>query len=514
MDTTPPLLFTGSDWNFDDLARVYEAIREIAVNDLRLDFYPNQIEVISSEQMLDAYSSIGMPLMYQHWSFGKHFLHEANLYRRGRLGLAYELVINSNPCITYLMEENTMALQSLVIAHASFGHNHFFKNNYLFQQWTDAGAILAYMEFAKSYIARCEERHGPGAVEAVLDAAHALMPQAVFRYRRRPRLSVEREQERIRERLEHEERTFSDIWRTLPQAPEKAQRGREPDPSERQQAIEYPEENLLYFLEKYSPVLKAWQREILRIVRVIAQYFYPQRQTKVMNEGCATFVHYTIINSLFDKGMIGEGSMLEVLQNHSNVVFQPGYDDPRYSGLNPYTLGFNMMRDIQRICSNPTAEDRDWFPDFAGNGDWRGTLLDAWANHRDESFIRQFLSPALIRDMRLFALREEASDPYYEVTAIHDERGYERIRSRLADSYDVGVNQPDIQAVDADLKGDRKLRLRHTVRNGGTLVEDSRDQTLRYVQRLWGHEVSLAGIDAATGRTLYEVSTRNLGDKP
>ena len=275
MDKTPPLLFTGSDWNFDDLARVYEAIREIAVDELRLDFYPNQIEVISSEQMLDAYSSIGMPLMYQHWSFGKHFLHEANLYRRGRLGLAYELVINSNPCITYLMEENTMALQTLVIAHASFGHNHFFKNNYLFQQWTDAGAILAYMEFAKSYIARCEERHGPAAVEAVLDAAHALMPQAVFRYRRRPRLSVEREQARIRERLEHEERTFSDLWRTLPQAPERAQRGREPDPSERQQAIEYPEENLLYFLEKYSPVLKSWQREILRIVRVHRAVFLP-----------------------------------------------------------------------------------------------------------------------------------------------------------------------------------------------------------------------------------------------
>src|SRR5262245_58692755 len=112
-----PLLFTGSDWSFSDLDRVYEAIQEIAVGEMNLDFYPNQIEVISSEQMLDAYSSIGMPLMYQHWSFGRHFLHESNLYRRGRMGLAYELVINSNPCITYLMEENTMALQTLVIAH-------------------------------------------------------------------------------------------------------------------------------------------------------------------------------------------------------------------------------------------------------------------------------------------------------------------------------------------------------------------------------------------------------------
>ena len=97
------LLFTGSEWNFASLSRAYEAIEEIALGDLGLSVYPNQIEVISSEQMLDAYSSIGMPLMYQHWSFGKRFVFEDHLYRKGRRGLAYELVINSNPCITYLM---------------------------------------------------------------------------------------------------------------------------------------------------------------------------------------------------------------------------------------------------------------------------------------------------------------------------------------------------------------------------------------------------------------------------
>src|SRR5690606_42125544 len=98
------LLFEGSDWNFDTLSRVYDAIERVALEDLKLDVYPNQMEIISSEQMLDAYSSIGMPLMYQHWSFGKRFVHEDTLYRKGRRGLAYELVINSNPCITYLME--------------------------------------------------------------------------------------------------------------------------------------------------------------------------------------------------------------------------------------------------------------------------------------------------------------------------------------------------------------------------------------------------------------------------
>ena len=125
------LLFDGSDWNFATLSRAYDAIEAVALDEMGLDVYPNQLEIISSEQMLDAYSSVGMPLMYQHWSFGKRFIFEDHLYRKGQRGLAYELVINSNPCITYLMEENTMAMQALVTAHAAFGHNHFFKNNYL-----------------------------------------------------------------------------------------------------------------------------------------------------------------------------------------------------------------------------------------------------------------------------------------------------------------------------------------------------------------------------------------------
>src|SRR5262245_40896559 len=134
--TKSRLLFETSEWDFSMLDRVYEACEDIALNDLKLDVYPNQIEIIASEQMLDAYSSHGLPLMYSHWSFGKHFARDEVLYRKGYQGLAYEIVINSSPCISYLMEENTAMMQTLVIAHAAFGHNHFFKNNYLFRQWT------------------------------------------------------------------------------------------------------------------------------------------------------------------------------------------------------------------------------------------------------------------------------------------------------------------------------------------------------------------------------------------
>ena len=175
MSATATRLFTEAEWDFSTLDQVYKAIEDVALNELKLDVYPNQIEVISSEQMLDAYSSLAMPLMYNHWSFGKLFAREDAMYRAGYSALAYEIVINSSPCISYLLEENSMTMQALVTAHAAFGHNHFFKNNYLFRQWTNAESILDYLAFAKRYIAACEDRHGRDEVEAILDSAHALM---------------------------------------------------------------------------------------------------------------------------------------------------------------------------------------------------------------------------------------------------------------------------------------------------------------------------------------------------
>ncbi|MFT4182686.1 MAG: SpoVR family protein, partial [Rhizobium sp.] len=199
-------LFEGADWDFATIQRIHDACEKIAIKELGLDVYPNQIEIITAEQMLDVYSSIGMPLFYKHWSFGKHFAHHEAFYRKGLRGLAYEIVINSSPCISYLMEENTATMQALVIAHAAFGHNHFFKNNYLFKLWTDAEGILDYLNFAKGYIARCEERYGHAAVERTLDAAHALMSHGVHRYAGKKTPDLRDEEKRERERREYDER--------------------------------------------------------------------------------------------------------------------------------------------------------------------------------------------------------------------------------------------------------------------------------------------------------------------
>ncbi|MGF1649573.1 MAG: SpoVR family protein [Hyphomicrobiaceae bacterium] len=498
------LLYDGPEWDFRLIQKVYDAIEEIGVGELGLDIYPNQIEVISSEQMLDAYASIGMPSMYRHWSFGKHFAREESAYRKGARALAYELVINSNPCINYIMEENTMTMQTLVMAHAAMGHNHFFKNNYLFKQWTDATSILDYLTFAKEYVADCEEKYGIEAVEAVLDSAHALMNNGISRHPQ-PRRTAYTDREKARRRRAHEEATYNEIWRTIPrsQLPKV-----EADPllgDKRERAdLGLPQENVLYFLEKHGPKLEDWKRELLRIVRMLAQYFYPQRQTKVMNEGCATFVHYEILNRMYDRGQISEGAMLEFMHSHSSVVFQPSFDAPYYSGLNPYALGFAMMRDIKRICEEPTPEDRDWFPDFAGSGNAIEVLKSAWADFRDDSFILQYLSPKMIRELRLFQLHERSDSPFMQVKAIHNENGYREVRQKLSLQYDASARDPDIQVVSADLSGTRRLNLFHRVRDGVLLNKTECDRTLLHVAHLWGYRVKLFEVNADTGETIRE----------
>jgi spore cortex formation protein SpoVR/YcgB (stage V sporulation) len=502
------LLFDSGEWSFDTLKRTYDAIEDIALGELGLDPYPNQIELISSEQMLDAYSSIGMPVLYSHWSFGKHFARDEKLYRKGYTGLAYEIVINANPCISYLMEENTMTIQALVMAHAAFGHNHFFKNNYLFKEWTDAEGILDYLGFAKAYVARCEESHGIAAVERILDAAHALMDQGVNRYGRRARPSLAEEKRRAEARREHRQGTYNDLWRTVP-AKAKLDSAASLETDSTRHRLGLPEENLLYFIEKFSPRLQDWERELVRIVRNVAQYFYPQKQTKLMNEGCATYVHYRIMNRLYDLGRISEGAVLEFLASHSNVVFQPEFDDPRFSGINPYALGFHMMCDIERIVTAPTEEDRAYLPQIAGTGDVMATLKTAWAEFRDDSFIAQYLSPHLIRKLRLFALADQADEPNYRVEAIHDGRGYDRVRRALARRYDPGLKDPNIQVTGVDLKGDRRLDLTHYLNNEVPLSEQEAQAVLAYVADLWGYEVHLRGADQDdTTRYRYEALPR------
>ena len=480
-----PLIAEGSDWTVEAIERYDAEIGRVA-KAYGLDCYRHQLEIITAEQMMDAYASIGMPVYYHHWSFGKHFLETENRYKRGQMGLAYEIVINSDPCIAYLMEENTMAMQALVIAHASYGHNSFFKGNYLFRMWTDASSIIDYLVYAKNYVAECEERHGIEAVELILDSCHALMNHGVDRYRRPAKLSLAQERARQQDREAYAQRQINDLWRTLPRASDKA----DDEAKAARRFPDEPQENILYFIEKNAPLLEPWQRELVRIVRKIAQYFYPQRQTQVMNEGWATFWHHRLLNQMYDDGYLSDGMMIEWLKSHTNVVAQPPM-----AHLNPYALGFAMYSDIKRICENPTEEDRRWFPDIAGSP-WLPTLDHAMRNFKDESFIGQYLSPRLMREFRLFTILDDASKSEYEISAIHDDAGYQHVREALSKQYDLGGREPNIQVWNVNLRGDRSLTLRHTQHMDRPL-HDSAQEVLKHVARLWGFDVHL---ESANGR--------------
>ncbi len=485
-------LTTSSEWSFELIDAFDHEIGNIA-NDFQLDTYPNQIEIISSEQMMDAYAAVGMPIGYHHWSYGKHFLGVEQGYKRGQMGLAYEIVINSDPCIAYLMEENTLLMQALVIAHACYGHNSFFKGNYLFRTWTDASAIVDYLVFAKHYISQCEEKYGVDAVEELLDSCHAIMNYGVDRYKRPYPLSRHEEELRQQEREIYLQKHVNDLWRTLPVD----DNAKKLDIKKR--FPEEPQENLLYFFEKHAPLLEPWQREVVRIVRKMAQYFYPQKQTQVMNEGWATFWHYTIMNELYDRGVIGEGFMMEFMQSHSGVIFQPAYNSRYYSGINPYTLGFSMMQDIRRVCEQPTAEDKAWFPEIAGS-DWIKTLDFAMRNFKDESFILQFLSPKVMRDLKLFSIVDDENLQTLNVAAIHNDEGYQVLRQSLAAQYNLSIREPNIQVFNVDIRGDRSLTLHHTQHNRMPLEAKNAEAVLRHVHRLWGFDVHLFSMDEGKPR--------------
>jgi stage V sporulation protein R len=479
-------LFCNPTWDYHTLEAADEITSKIGRDYLRLKTYPNQIEIVTSEQMLDAYSLIGLPTSYPHWKFGKDFVVNQNNYQKGLMGLSYEMVINSNPCISYNMENNTTCMMVLVIAHACQGHNAFFANNYMFKDWTSADSIIDYMVFAREFILKCEEEYGYDEVEKVLDACHTLMNYGVDKYKKPSKISAKEEYERFKRLTSAKQENYNELWRTIPSVntwQDKQKKESEKFPKE-------PEENILYFIEKNAPNMPGWKREIVRIIRKISQYFYPQAQTKVMNEGFATFMHYHIINKMFEEGYVDDGFMLEFLHSHSSVLYQPDYNSKYFSGLNPYTLGFNIFMDIKRICTNPTQEDKEWFPNLIGKN-WLDEVHYAMENFRDDSFILQYLSPKVIRDMKLFVIADEEQDDKYTIAAIHNERGYRKVREALSTQYDRGSYVPEIQVEKVDRFSTNKLHLVHHMKNERKMETKDAEKTIAHLRYLWGFPVEL-----------------------
>jgi stage V sporulation protein R len=478
-----------SDWTFELIETYHTEIAKTAKS-YGLDVYPNQLEVITAEQMMDAYASVGMPMIYRHWSYGKQFITTEKNYKRGHMGLAYEIVINSDPCIAYLMEENTMAMQALVIAHAAYGHNSFFKGNYLFRMWTDASSIIDYLVYARHYIAECEERHGLDAVEELLDSCHALMNYGVDRYRRPQKRSLAQESAQRADRERHMQQQVNDLWRTLPR---RAEQAAESDAGRRFPSE--PQENLLYFIEKNAALLEPWQREggahraqdravllsaapdagherrlgHLLALHAAQHHVRPRPARRRFHDGMAQLAHGRDLPA---------AGRAPCLQRHQ-----------------PVCVG---LRDVHRPAARLREADRGRPPLVPR---LRGQRLaqDARLRHaqlQGRELHRQFLSPKTMRDFRLFSIRDYQSESELEVSAIHDDSGYHALRESLSRQYDISSREPDIQVWNVATRGDRSLTLRHTQRNNLPL-HDGAEEVLKHVARLWGFDVHLESIDSA-----------------
>ncbi|MCK4258155.1 MAG: SpoVR family protein [Halanaerobiales bacterium] len=437
------------EFSISELIEWNQRIEDIA-KEVGLDYFPQEFEICSYEDMICYEAYAGMPSYYPHWSFGKAYERIKTFYRYNLTGLSYEMVINSNPCIAYLMKDNSLLLQILTIAHV-YGHNDFFKNNRLFKEGTRADYTVEmfknHADRIRSYIK--DPGIGYEKVERILNTAHALKFQT-SRVIGEKKLTRKEQIKRIQDKYQPKPKEF---W-LLDEKKE------EEFPDLTRIPLE-PEEDFLNFFIEYGD-LEDWEKDILEIVATEARYFIPQIETKIMNEGWASFWHYQILHKL----ILDQGKHLDFLKRHNLVIC------PVEGGLNPYYLGFKIFEDIKkRYPDQPEKifEVREW--------------------ERDESFIRKYLTFDLIREMKL--LKYDEKERYYVITEVADEDGWKEIRNTFASS--VGMNRiPVIKIIEASKKN-QGLYLEHEY-IGKEIEVKYASETLKYITDLWGGPVYLKTI--------------------
>lgn len=410
-----------------------------------LNCYPQEFEICSYEDMLCYEAYVGMPSHYPHWSYGKAYERSKTLYTYNLKGLAYEMVINSDPCLAYLMKDNTLLLQILTIAHV-YGHNDFFKNNRLFAEGTQADYTF---EMFKNHANRIrnyikDPSIGYEKVERILDAAHAIKFQTTREVEVK-KLSEEEKRNRLLEKYYQESKVTS----ILDEKKEVLFPNLNRIPLE-------PMDDLMEFIIDYGD-LKEWEKDIMRIVMEETKYFIPQIETKVMNEGWASYWHYKILNQLD----LPQGHHLEFLGRHNQVV------RPFMGSINPYYMGFMIFNDIEVRYG-------------------RDKIFEVREMERDQSFIRKYLTKELCEEMNLFKFDKKGRD--YQIVEVSDEVGWKEIRNTIANQVGMG-GIPYIKVVEFNQK-DGSLMLEHEF-DGRELELAYAYETLKYVRELWGNKVSI-----------------------
>jgi stage V sporulation protein R len=437
-----------ADFTIKELEQWNETIEEIA-RSAGLDYYEQEFEICSYEDMIGYEAYIGMPSHYPHWSYGKSYERIKTLHKYNLTGLPYEMVINSNPCIAYLMKDNTLLLQILTIAHV-YGHNDFFKNNRLFKVGTRAEYTVEmfknHADRVREYIA--DPGIGYARVEKILNAAHALK----FQCRRVIGEKITSQEEKRKALLESIQKPKSEYPLLEPRREKE-----EELPDFRRIPLE-PEEDLLKFITSYGR-LNSWEKDLIDIVRAETAYFIPQIETKIMNEGWASFWHYTILNKL----NLPQGLHLEFLKRHNQVI------RPHMGQINPYYVGFKIFEYLKN-----------------NNPDNPRAIFDVREIERDQSFIRRYLNEELCKEMNLFEYIKTGND--YVISEVSDDEGWKKVRDSLAAS--VGLGGIPIIKVLEWVQKDNTLVLEHQYDNR-ELELNYAYETLKHVVDLWEGKVVL-----------------------
>lgn len=437
-----------AEFSLKELEYWNERIEKIA-KEIGLNYYEQEFEICTYEDMIGYEAYVGMPSHYPHWSYGKSYDRIRTLHKYNLTGLPYEMVINSDPCLAYLMKDNTLLLQILTIAHV-YGHNDFFKNNRLFKTATRADLTVEMFKNQANRVRDYIQNPGIGyaKVEKILNAAHSLK----FQVARNPNVK-RKEDNKIREdiltKMERPKKDFPLI---------------EPEDRIKELPVDFyktpmePEEDILWFINRYGRH-QEWEKDLINIAHEEAMYFIPQIETKIMNEGWASFWHYNILNKL----ELDQGLHFEFLKRHNQVI------RPHEGRINPYYVGFKIFEDlVKRYPDDPKK------------------IFEVREVERDDSFIRRYLTEELCVEMNLFEYKKRGRE--YIVTEVADDEGWKEVRNSLANSVGMG-GIPNIKVLEW-VKKDNHLYLEHSY-DGRELELNYAQETLKHISDLWDGKVAL-----------------------
>ena len=442
------------DAELRDLEAATEKIWE-AARRMGLDPFPTHFEIVPAPIMYE-FGAYGLPGRFSHWTHGKAYHRTKTMYDYG-LSKIYELVINNDPCYAFLLEGNSIIQNKLVIAHV-LAHCDFFKHNAYFKHTNRQ--MIEEVSVNADRIRQYEFQHGKVEVETFLDSVLSIEEHI------NPNVFSKRRQQTDKKPRTPAATPYDDLFVTpVPTHEQTDKPHRFP---------EEPEKDLLLFIAENAAGLEDWQRDVIHIVRREMLYFLPQMQTKIMNEGWASYWHARIMRELDLNGQ----EYVEFAELHANVT------SPSRTAVNPYYVGMKMFEDIEKRWDSPTEEEKQRFGRQGGEG--RQKIFEVRELENDVSFLRTYLTKKLVEELDLYIYKLEGDE--WKVV----ETDWEKIRDSLVASM-TNFGTPYIVVEDADFRRNRELYLKHSY-EGIEIDIDYAEKTLQHVYRLWGRTIHLETV--------------------